>query len=105
MIEVWADLARAWDSAQPELLIGLGRRRAGKSFVLARFSEAVGGVYYQATKNTEAKQLMALTRLLGTRFDDPRSPQAARSSNGKTEMGRRDIGPAVPAPGQARLRH
>lgn len=67
----WDELATAWLSGKPELLIGLGRRRAGKSFVLARFAKAVGGVYYQATKNTEKKQLTALTKLLGTHFADP----------------------------------
>jgi hypothetical protein len=32
-------------------------------------------------------------------------PKLEPHRRGATEMGRRDIGPAVPAPGQARLRH
>ncbi len=67
---VWAELVDAWTRPEPALLIGLGRRRAGKSYVLARFAKSVGGVYYQATKRTETEQLAALSRIIGQRFED-----------------------------------
>ncbi len=67
----WALLERGWESARPELLLVLGLRRVGKSYLLARFAGAVHGIYYQATRRGEAEQLRALTRLVGRRFDDP----------------------------------
>lgn len=69
--DVWQQLSDAWVRPEPALLLGLGRRRAGKSWVLARFAHAVGGVYYQATKRTEAEQLAALSRIVGRHFSDP----------------------------------
>jgi uncharacterized protein len=66
----WAALSRLWQSARSELGIVLGRRRTGKSFLLAPFAEAVDGIYYQATLRTEAEQLLALTRLVGEHYDD-----------------------------------
>jgi AAA+ ATPase superfamily predicted ATPase len=69
--DVWRTLAGAWHSAGPELLLGLGRRRAGKSWVLTRFAQAVGGLYYQAAKRTEADQLASLSRFVGARLNDP----------------------------------
>jgi len=68
---LWAELVDAWTRPEPALLVGLGRRRAGKSYVLARFARAVGGVYYQATRRTEAEQLAAISRIVGQHFDDP----------------------------------
>lgn len=65
------ELTSAWTRPEPALLMGLGRRRAGKSYVLARFAKAVGGIYYQATKRTEAEQLSALSRIIGQQFQDP----------------------------------
>ena len=44
---IWSELATVWARPAPALLIGLGRRRAGKSWVLARFARAVNGIYYQ----------------------------------------------------------
>lgn len=67
---VWSALVDAWASNRPELLMGLGRRRAGKSWVLARFSHAVRGIYYQATKRTETDQLAALSRIIGGHYND-----------------------------------
>lgn len=67
---IWAELVDAWMRPEPALLMGLGRRRAGKSYVLARFAKAVGGVYYQATKRTETEQLAALSLIIGQQFDD-----------------------------------
>ncbi len=69
--QVWRTLVDAWSSDEPELLLGLGRRRAGKSWVLARFARSVGGLYYQATKRTEADQLGVLSRIVGEHYGDP----------------------------------
>jgi len=66
----WHRLNQAADSAGPELCFVLGRRRAGKSYLLARFAAGRAGVYYQATRKTEREQLASLTRVLGERFDD-----------------------------------
>jgi AAA+ ATPase superfamily predicted ATPase len=67
----WARLAEAAESDRPELCIVLGRRRAGKSYLLTRFAAAHRGIYYQATKKTEREQLATLSRIIGERFDDP----------------------------------
>jgi uncharacterized protein len=67
---VWAALSEAWSRPEPALLIGLGRRRTGKSYVLARFAKAVGGIYYQATKRTESEQLAAISRIIGDHYVD-----------------------------------
>lgn len=60
-----------WATARPELAFILGRRRIGKSFLLGRFAQEVGGLYYQATRRTEAEQLVRLSRAVGDRFTDP----------------------------------
>ena len=59
------------DSDRPELMFLSGRRRVGKSFMLSRFARQVGGLYYQATRRTEAEQLVNMSRALGDRFSDP----------------------------------
>ncbi len=66
----WTHLVRAWASDTPELLFVLGRRRVGKSYVLARFAQQANGIYYQATKRTEGEQLLNLSRVIGERFQD-----------------------------------
>lgn len=66
----WAELARIWGSDRPELGIVVGRRRAGKSFLLSRFV-APHGLYYQATKQTSREQLNVMTRVLAQHFGDP----------------------------------
>jgi len=66
----WARLAEAVRAPGPDLLLVLGRRRAGKSYLLTRFARAAGGVYYQATRKTEREQLLDVSRVLGERFDD-----------------------------------
>lgn len=66
----WSALAEMFGSDRPELAILVGRRRVGKSFVLSRFAHEVGGLYYQATRRTEAEQLASLSRALGERFSD-----------------------------------
>jgi len=67
----WEDLIRIWGRASPDLVFILGRRRVGKSFLLARFAQATGGIYYQATKRTENEQLARLSTLVGEHFADP----------------------------------
>lgn len=66
----WQELNEIWNRSAPDLIFGVGRRRAGKSWVLARFAKSVGGIYYQATNRTETEQLSALSRIIGTHFDD-----------------------------------
>ncbi|MEM0960926.1 MAG: ATP-binding protein [Bacteroidota bacterium] len=66
----WSHLARAVEEPGPGLVLVVGRRRAGKSFLLTRFVEAVGGVYVQATRKTEREQLLDVSRALGERFGD-----------------------------------
>jgi AAA+ ATPase superfamily predicted ATPase len=66
----WRELDRAWTSGRPELALVLGRRRAGKSFLLARYARTRRGLYYQATRRTEAEQIDALSRAVGEHFHD-----------------------------------
>lgn len=66
----WQALERMWERPRPDLAFVVGRRRVGKSYVLARFARAVGGVYYQATRRTEAEQLAGLSRIVGEHFGD-----------------------------------
>lgn len=67
----WAELADCFGSPRPELAIVIGRRRAGKSFLLTRFADASNSIYFQATKRTEREQVAALTRVIGDHFGDP----------------------------------
>lgn len=66
----WTRLATAWASDKPELAFVVGRRRVGKSYLLARFAHAVDGIYYQATRRTEGEQLLNLSQVIGARFQD-----------------------------------
>ena len=68
--EEWGELAGMWRSRGPELVFVLGRRRAGKSYLLARFAQAAGGIYYQATRRTESEQLARLSAIVGEHFGD-----------------------------------
>ena len=63
-------MSRTQSRPDPALLFGVDRRRAGKSWVLARFARAVEGIYYQATRRTETEQLAALSLIIGRRFTD-----------------------------------
>lgn len=63
-----AELERAWRSGKPELLIAAGRRRAGKSYLLARYLEGKNGFYYQATKATSRDQLRSLSQIAARQF-------------------------------------
>jgi AAA+ ATPase superfamily predicted ATPase len=76
----WQRLSDAVDAPGPGLVLVVGRRRAGKSFLLTRFVQARDGVYYQATKKTEREQLLDLSRTLAERFDDPALRRASLSS-------------------------
>jgi uncharacterized protein len=69
--EEWAELTRVWERPRPDLVFVLGRRRAGKSYLLGRFAREVGGIYYQATKRTEQEQLLRLSAIVGAHFEDP----------------------------------
>ncbi len=66
----WQELNEIWNRSSPDLIFGVGRRRAGKSWVLTRFAKSVGGIYYQATNRTETEQLAALSRIIGSHFED-----------------------------------
>ncbi|HEU4556805.1 MAG TPA: ATP-binding protein, partial [Longimicrobium sp.] len=66
----WQCLESEWKKRKPGLIFVIGRRRAGKSFLLTRFAQQVGGIYYQATRRTEAEQLASLTRVIGEHFGD-----------------------------------
>lgn len=66
----WAALTAAWESPRPELVLVLGRRRVGKSFLLARFARQVDGLYYQATRRTGPEQLGRLCQVAGAAFGD-----------------------------------
>lgn len=67
----WAKLTELWESGSAELVFMTGRRRVGKSWLLQRFAQAVGGIYYQATRGTREEQIGRLTRVVGQHFDDP----------------------------------
>ena len=66
----WSTLATLWGKRRPDLVFAVGRRRVGKSFLLSRFAREVGGIYYQATRRTEAEQLGSLSRVIGEHFGD-----------------------------------
>lgn len=66
----WRELSDAWESPAPEMVFVLGRRRVGKSYLLVRFAREVKGIYYQATRRTEAEQLLRLSAIVGERFGD-----------------------------------
>ena len=66
----WTRLQAIVEDDRPHLVFVTGRRRIGKSYVLARLTREFGGIYYQATRRTETDQLAALSRQIGKRFDD-----------------------------------
>ena len=66
----WSTLATLWGKRRPDLVFAVGRRRVGQSFLLSRFAREVGGIYYQATRRTEAEQLGSLSRVIGEHFGD-----------------------------------
>jgi AAA+ ATPase superfamily predicted ATPase len=66
----WKELTSLCRSNRPELIFVLGRRRAGKSFVLSKFASAMQGLYYQASSRTENEQLLNLSLIVGKTFGD-----------------------------------
>ncbi len=62
--EELGSLNQRWESAQPQLYVLWGRRRVGKTELLAAFLEGKRGFLYEATTATEADQLRDLTRVL-----------------------------------------
>lgn len=67
----WSTLESLWGKSGPSLAFVIGRRRVGKSHLLTRFADRVGGLYYQATNRTESEQLATISAVVGARFDDP----------------------------------
>lgn len=73
-------LAEAWESGSPELIVMHGRRRVGKSALLARFVKDRPIAYYVAAEQLERDQLADLGRALGplsTGFRPGRPPRLA----------------------------
>ncbi|MEQ9104899.1 MAG: ATP-binding protein [Rhodothermales bacterium] len=66
----WMRLSDEVLAPGPGLILVLGRRRAGKSFLLTRFAHAAGGFYYQATRKSDQEQLKTLSQRLADHFDD-----------------------------------
>lgn len=67
----WKKLVELWEDPAGHLIFMHGRRRVGKSWLLHRFAQAVGGIYYQATRGTRREQINRLTRVVGEHFEDP----------------------------------
>lgn len=66
----WTQLQKMAGSARPELAFVVGRRRVGKSYLLSRFARAHRGLYYQASRRTEAESLVHLSAAIGAHFGD-----------------------------------
>lgn len=63
----WADLVGFVQQTGPGIRLALvrGRRRQGKSFLLRRLTEAIGGFYYQALEQERSQALDALGAAVG----------------------------------------
>lgn len=75
-----ATLDEAWGSGKSELILLRGRRRVGKSALLARFAKDQPIAYYVAARQLERDQLSDLGRALGplsTGFRPGRPPRLA----------------------------
>jgi AAA+ ATPase superfamily predicted ATPase len=59
------NLTSAYDSGDGQLVLLSGRRRIGKTYLLQRFSEGRRTVFYQASRQAEAVELAAFTRIVG----------------------------------------
>src|SRR5438046_4546792 len=64
-------LERGWGSGHAELRILYGRRRVGKSALLAEFARGKRHVVYQAVEGTPADQLRDFTAAVLACEDDP----------------------------------
>lgn len=97
----WADLTRLVAGAGPRLRLGIvyGRRRYGKSYLLRRLQESVGGLYHLALSEERRSALDRFAAGVGAvrsiaaplRFDDWR----AALLHSVDEIGRRGAGPQV----------
>jgi hypothetical protein len=63
----WRALVSYVSNQQPEATLGIvsGRRRQGKTFLLAALAEATGGFYFEAEEAAEAEALRLLGRAIG----------------------------------------
>ena len=66
----WSRLVESYEAPGPSLVLVMGRRRSGKSWLLTRIARATGGAYFQARRQTEREVLHGLSRAIGERFDD-----------------------------------
>ncbi|SDG84253.1 hypothetical protein SAMN05421505_108219 [Sinosporangium album] len=71
----WEALVRFASDEQPSATLGVvsGRRRQGKSFLLAALCQEMGGFYFSAQEATEAESLALIGNAL-TRYLDPVAP-------------------------------
>ncbi|RIK46156.1 MAG: hypothetical protein DCC58_04155 [Chloroflexi bacterium] len=65
-------LSDAWDSHVPELITVWGRRRVGKSTLLAHFAREKRAIYLYGTRASEADILENLSLLMAESFGDER---------------------------------
>jgi AAA+ ATPase superfamily predicted ATPase len=69
--EELALLNERWEAASAQLIVVWGRRRVGKTELLAEFLRTRRGVLFEATAGTEADQLADLARVLGQTAEGP----------------------------------
>ena len=69
--EELAALNERWESGSAQLIVVWGRRRVGKTELLAEFLRTRRGVLFEATAGTESDQLADLARVLGQAADGP----------------------------------
>ena len=83
----WEDLSRFVSAPGPDLRLGIvyGRRRFGKSFLLRRLVEAVGGVYHLALRE---ERRPALDRFAAASVGSCNGRHHVRSGTGSTPWSR-----------------
>lgn len=64
-------LERRWRGGQAELFVLYGRRRVGKSDLLAKFIEGKRGLYFEATASKQVDHLEDISALLAELTGDP----------------------------------
>lgn len=69
----WDDLVGFVEQRGPGTRLALvrGRRRQGKSYILRRLADAVGGFYYQAVEEEQSQALAGFGAALGEHLDVP----------------------------------